>query len=196
MRRIGVAIICLVVVLCLYMGDGFAKQGSAVSRLSHSGDIAGRIECPGGIPAEGVLVYIPGHSFMVKTDAEGTFTMYNVPAGRYYLAIELNPAEVFTMTNVVVNKKRITDLGVIDACPDVCSENSDCPDGYFCAKAEGDCDGQGTCQAMPEACPDVWAPVCGCDGNTYGNSCEAAAMGVNVAHDGACMTPVTGLRRD
>ena len=69
---------------------------------------------------------------------------------------------------------------------DTCTSNSDCAKGYYCYKATGDCDGKGECTAKPQMCPEIWDPVCGCDGQTYGNACEAAAAGINVSYEGEC----------
>lgn len=65
-----------------------------------------------------------------------------------------------------------------------------CGEGEYCDLRAGDgcfvADGAGVCRTMPEACVEVFAPVCGCDGNTYSNSCFAAAAGASVLHDGEC----------
>ena len=62
-----------------------------------------------------------------------------------------------------------------------------CNEGEFCQFADGVCgDDEGVCTEVPETCPELFAPVCGCDGETYGNRCEASAAGVSVASDGEC----------
>ena len=72
-----------------------------------------------------------------------------------------------------------------------CVINEDCdlpgmPPNMYCAKAIGDCDGYGECVERPEACYEIYDPVCGCDERTYSNNCYAALAGVNIAYPGAC----------
>ncbi len=65
-----------------------------------------------------------------------------------------------------------------------------CPEGTFCDwKAGDDCgasDKPGHCDPVPAACPQIMAPVCGCDGKTYGNGCKAASAGSGVKKNGPC----------
>lgn len=65
-----------------------------------------------------------------------------------------------------------------------------CNAGQFCNWAVGDicgaADAPGKCAYKPEACIQLYQPVCGCDGNTYGNACSAASAGVSVSSNGEC----------
>ena len=36
------------------------------------------------------------------------------------------------------------------------------------------------------ACPEIYRPVCGCDGFSYSNTCEASRFGVSVDYEGTC----------
>lgn len=44
----------------------------------------------------------------------------------------------------------------------------------------------GLCVPPPRFCPPYSSPVCGCDGNTYENTCEAVRAGTSVEHRGEC----------
>lgn len=71
-----------------------------------------------------------------------------------------------------------------------------CAAGETCMYADdamcGAADQTGTCQTIRTdiMCPMVYLPVCGCDGQTYGNSCQAGAAGASIAHQGECAPPV------
>jgi len=43
--------------------------------------------------------------------------------------------------------------------------------------------------------PEIYAPVCGVDGVTYSNPCEAERAGVDIAYDGECIPEVTCVDR-
>lgn len=63
----------------------------------------------------------------------------------------------------------------------------DCPKGSYCEFTDFSCGvGQGECRKIPEICPELYAPVCGCNGQTYGNTCEAQGASQSLISDGEC----------
>lgn len=64
-----------------------------------------------------------------------------------------------------------------------------CPQGFVCNYEDSTCtiaDLAGVCVPRGDACPQVYDPVCGCDGVTYGNDCERLVAGATLRHLGPC----------
>ncbi len=55
-----------------------------------------------------------------------------------------------------------------------CQKNKNCPDPELLEEHKDD------------MCITIYAPVCGCDGQTYGNECEARRNGIRVVRVGEC----------
>jgi hypothetical protein len=72
---------------------------------------------------------------------------------------------------------------------DLCANSRECAASEFCDTAPGACGDNGVCVEVPRACTTIFDPVCGCDGRTYGNACQAAQARVSVESSGPCPTP-------
>ncbi|MCK5795645.1 MAG: hypothetical protein KAI47_00565 [Deltaproteobacteria bacterium] len=72
----------------------------------------------------------------------------------------------------------------LDGDPGFCRSAGDCAGDEYC-QAVG-CNQTGRCERRPKGCDMMYAPVCGCDGLTYGNACEAHAAGIDDDYAGEC----------
>ncbi|RMF81991.1 MAG: hypothetical protein D6739_08740, partial [Nitrospirae bacterium] len=97
-----------------------------------------------------------------------------------------------TYTNACLAHMAGVSVAYGGACTNLCTTNDGCGPGGYCDKPVGQCGGTGTCAARPASCAPVTDPVCGCDGATYDNACEAARAGVAVDHPGPCPAPCSG----
>jgi hypothetical protein len=82
-------------------------------------------------------------------------------------------------------------LSVGDSCGGhVPAGSPTCGDGLFCQHQPGAlcgaADAPGECVSIPASCPSGGDQVCGCNGVTYANACNAALAQVGILDTGRC----------
>ena len=73
-----------------------------------------------------------------------------------------------------------------ESCVVICQSNADCEINSYCEKPLGECNAQGACTVIPSGCPNIFFPICGCDGINYGNDCEIKWDRASIDHYGWC----------
>ena len=95
----------------------------------------------------------------------------------------------------------VADTGPVDVADSnkPCSFNGEtgatgleCMPGESCLANVGTCKGkvEGLCKKLKTTCPSETNAVCGCDGNTYINVCEAQKVGMIIKSGGKCQQQV------
>ena len=91
------------------------------------GNIVGQVDFTCTASNAGVLIYIPGRSFVAFTGTSGDFNLGSVPPGTYTLHVEVgNPANSTEVTNVVVTAGGTTNVGVITLGPNIATDPANC----------------------------------------------------------------------
>jgi predicted secreted protein len=93
------------------------------------------------------------------------------------------PAKTFKVTINITDVAKASTCGGLRG--EMCSDKGQYCD-FSAAASCGMADQTGKCQTKPEFCPEVFMPVCGCNGKDYSNGCFANAAGTSVAHAGNC----------
>lgn len=85
-------------------------------RLKQTGSLIGKVHFynnPNNLDLTGSEVFIPGTSFIAKTDGEGGFSLAGLPVGKYDLRIQHTGFAVLNLADVEVAEGAATDLGTL-----------------------------------------------------------------------------------
>lgn len=154
--------------------------------------LAGGCETTGGSGDAGAADAAP-----VDSSGADTVSGPDTVSGADTVSDAMAPADSTGADTLPGDDVSAPDVASVDAGQDVAQPTycggdlpTGCPTGTYChyelSDGCGYADQGGVCQPRPEACDDLYSPVCGCDQTTYPNECTAQMAGWSVLHEGAC----------
>lgn len=198
-RAIGAVIVCACLATSACSGPRSIEQSGDASLDGESGggsNPCGGIDlppCPEGMwcsqPEGGCLVPYSIGVCKVRMPACPTASAKDVVCG-------CDGLEYASACRAHAEGQSVAYVGVCKGLPPIriCggSTGAACPSGEYCDYGDGSCPTggvSGKCAQKPLGCPDVLAPVCGCNGQTYRNICDAHQNGVTIDTIGECGKP-------
>ncbi len=155
---------------------------TAMVALAFGSHVTGQVSNSCSSSVGGVLVYIPGHSFVAYTDSLGNFDLASVPPGTYTVHIEsAATSQSFNIGSVTVAANANTSVGVIALGANTQTDPNNCGTcGHVCSTSNAtEACVAGNCQVT--ACAAGYAD---CDQNPN-NGCEVNLQ-TSASNCGSC----------
>lgn len=179
-------------------------------------EVIGTVLHESGLPIKNVKIKLKESKIQVETDNNGQFTLKlpnsqdiftlevnNLNSTYFFTILALPnankdlPINIYfevTSNNIILVSSLSDDLNddsdSASLSGETCSKlGSKCPPSKYCDYADlgcGELEKVGKCKEIPNACIHLYLPVCGCNGRTYGNFCEAQGAGQSISKTGAC----------